>query len=674
MVAARDIYFSDRPRGLRNYPSETRKRRSYDDRWRPNDSKLATLRDQGAEREGDLGWSLEYATAWCYKQLVGNQNEVVSAIDCVRALYGLDGVDKQTPFIVFDPLDRALFGGKLRGMVYMRWKSQVSNSPGTTSAPRVLDGIRRPCIELNKAPFEDGDGHIDDLLDALIHQMIHAFFLVACGAQPKSAQQDDRLLDGLHFGVIMYTIRDITRRCDGGMLDLIFHAAARAGCTDGRNDRRRFIALDPRSCGFGSPPVDGRSHCNHDNRSIRLAQIKNWQVEGYAVAIELGMESKGDVIYDLEGDSQFTEVNRLTGPASSSYVELVWGEKRVMVPREKALQYKSIKRPLEKNEKMELGIPDCEMPIFCQVYNYFTKGSTGCDERYSDNKAGRLNYSKGPPVIVGRSCRSKPARAGLIVHLQVFKIAEAMEFEELQQHIMQRLWAMPSTTDDPVDALKELYSDKDHSGPVHTEMHKWVRCFLARTGEEDDGDDQFGLGRRGGHRDMYRGLTNYHKLMYHHSDRFRELYHRNNALKDVCQLSMAQSMSDSGLIPPEYDPWYGVSESSPLMPNQYPTLTEGMYSGLQMPIRPRPHGLFDPLGLEGVSPLSFRRADRDRARFQDNMGLLGSRLPRQQLDWSDDRLPNGLNVSYKYWPFGSRDMLTEEKRIRTPRMFSEVFY
>ncbi|KAI7676829.1 hypothetical protein KC319_g4271, partial [Hortaea werneckii] len=371
----RDIYYPNfyNPRQL---CANNRRKQQYYTSLPASERKLAVLRDKGLSHAGDLGWTLDYATAWCYRHLTGNQTGVVDAINHLREI---EDVDEETPLIAFDLLDKTLFGHKLDGMVYLKWKTLPSSSPGITSAPGVVKGIPRVCIELNKLPFEDGDGSMDDLLVVLIHQMIHAYFLITCGAQPKGAEPDGRLMDGLHFGVLLLTIRDITMRCRAGELDLIFYAANRTGSNLDRR-KNKFIAINPRGAAAGLSIADGQSHCGHDNRYVRPAQMQNWQVETYSLAIELNMDSKGDQIYDIDGDSNFNAVDRLKGPPSSTYAELIWNEKRVMVPREKAMTFESLSRPLEKNEKMELRVPECDEKVFCQLYNFFTCGSTQRDQ------------------------------------------------------------------------------------------------------------------------------------------------------------------------------------------------------------------------------------------------------------------------------------------------------
>ncbi|KAK4546337.1 hypothetical protein LTR36_002014 [Oleoguttula mirabilis] len=582
-------------------------------------------------------------------------------------------VQQQTPFVIFDFLDKALFGGKLRGMVYMRWKTMVSSSPGTTSAPGVVSDIPRICIELNKSPFEVNEAAIDDLLDSLIHQMIHAFFLVACGAQPKCAKQDGRLMDGLHFGVIMYTIRDITRRCQDGILDLIFYAAERVDYCGGHNDGGGYIAIDPRGGAVGSAPADGQSHCNHDNRKIRPAQIKNWQVEGYSVAIDLDMESKGNDIYDLGADNVLVKSDRLTGPPSSSYVELLWDDKRIIVPREKAVKYKSIKKPLEKNSRMELQVPECDFATFCQVYNFFTKGSTGSEShQFRTENASIGMHTKGPPVILNNASSTAKSDAGLIVHLQLFKVAEAIKFEELEQHVLQQLWSLPATVDDPIEALKILYNDEDTSGPIHSELHKWARAFLLRR-DEGSGEHQLQYGWQNEYQDMCCGSTNYDKLKSFHLERFTELYHRNTALKEDCKIVWAQICMDERVMQPGYSGWCGTPAMTGGSAFGLPTLTESEYREVTRPSMSRTRSFYNPMVPHTTSPLSaFSPSPWLSSRStQDDMVLLPSANRPRRLDWRRTPTPFGLpNRDSRYCGHDGRmkakDLLTDQMFFRRP--------
>lgn len=515
---------------------------------------LEELTEPGLVRHGDLGWTLEYATAHCYRHLNGNRPSIVDVIDTARQA----PLCKRAPFLLFDSLDKTIFQGKLKGMVFLKWRALTDNSPGITSAPGVRD--TRICIELNIRPYEEHDAELDELLDALLHQMIHAYFLVCCGKQTKSTTADGRLLDALHFGVLMYTIMEITGDCQDGPLRLTFYAhkrshlstsATRLSREEGISDyklygarARPFIAIDPHGDTVSSLPNDGQSRCMHDNRRFHGADIRNWQVSNYACAIELEMDEKGSIIYNLEVSGELAPVQRLRGPPSSTYVELIWDEKRVIVPRDKVMELDSLKKPGKREAKYELHMPKCDFHTLKCVWDFIQHRKYSPQYSYLDPATPQRHEDRrGPPTIVhGRGF--DPAD-GVIVHIRVFKCAESMKFSELQKYAMERLYEMPTTADDPIIALKELYNDSNRTKPIHAELHKWARKFLARTDEphhlhmHDHERDRF-LTIYGYQSPSYRGTSNYEKLVSIHGDRFKELYHRNPALKDDSKLVVAQ--------------------------------------------------------------------------------------------------------------------------------------
>ena len=672
-----NVYHSPFYHDQRYYPYEARspdygrRRSSYSNHSRAG-RRTQDLLDKSLDQHGDLGWTLEYATAWSYKFLVGNQTKVADIIDKIRELEELEA---STPYVIFDYLDKALFGGKLKDMVYLRWKSQASYAYGTTSAPGVVPGIPRICIDLNREPFEGGDGDLEDLLDAMIHQMIHAFFLVCCGAQPKGAKQDGRLADGLHFGVLLHTIRDISRQCQDGALSLIFYASNRrkaqephgqntnaygyvSSSSASRDERPAWISINPLGSAVGSAPADGQTHCSHDNRKIRAAEIRSWQVEHYSRAIDLNMEYKGDVIYDLGFEGKLVSTDRLKGPPSSTYIELIWEKKRIMVPREKSLKFESLRKPFAKNNKMELKVPHCSMSILRLLYDFLQH------RLYWEEPSERMakwssTITRGPPVIVA-GIGSVEGACGMLEHIRVFKIAEAMKFGELQEYALKRLYDMPTTSHDPIEALKEVYNDtgRDSGGPIHAELHKWARKFLGRRDDMSSHGD-FGYGRH----DMFQGLSNHDKILQGCSDRFNDLYRRNAALKDDCKLVCADMAMDRTA-----EPWLtGTWDSS------HGAASLGTLSGPARPpvSRSRRWSNGHLLNWHLTTPYSSAATSiSDRIWDDTPVGPTFSRS--RLLDWS---VPSGRafsddRVCQKYYSRDERlknkNLLTGESYIRLP--------
>jgi hypothetical protein len=550
---------SRQSRDDRYYPYDSRQRPQRTDDELPKVQKiLEELTKPGIVRQGDLGWTLEYATAYCYKHLNGNRPCIVDAIDTARQA----PLGKKAPFLIFDSLDRNLFQGFLKGMVLLKWRTLSDNAPGVTSAPDVKD--TRICIELNTRPFDERGAGLDELLDALIHQMIHAYFLVCCGKQGKSDEQDGRLLDALHFGILMYSIQEISGDCEEGYLPLSFYAhrracRSRAACRSQRLDSygrgldrsiaRPYIAIDPHGVTVGPPPNDGQSHCMHDNRRFRGADIRNWQVSNYASAIELDMDKKDSIIYDLDVSGELKPVERLEGPPSSTYVVLVWDGKKVMAPREKALEFESLAKSGKKEGKYELHMPKCDFLTLKCVWDFIQHGKYSPTKEESESEASKgYDEPKGPPIIVHGSGKDKDADTtdGVVVHIRVFKAADSMKFSELQKYSLDRLYDMPTTSDDPIIALREIYEGAE-SKPINAELHKWTRKFLARTDESSHARhacSDRGSPWAGAHHyydsQPYRGTSNYEKLISIHGDRFTELYHSHPVLKDDSKLVVAE--------------------------------------------------------------------------------------------------------------------------------------
>ena len=390
--------------------------------------------------------------------------------------------------------------------------------------------------------------------------MIQAFFLVCCGPQPKDVKQDGRLADSLHFGVILHTIMNIARQCQDRKLQLIFYTATRRNEAHHRiqpfnphgygmgnhmahSEQSSWISVDPRGGITLAAPADGQSHCCHDNRKIQSAQVKNWQVENYSLAIGLSMEEKGDVIYDFGIDGQLVPTDRLKGHPSATYVELIWDMRRIMVSREKALKLPSIRTPLVKDGKFELRVPECSLSVFRLLYDFMQFRETWQEPGETLAKS-TSTHTVGPPVLRNPYALSI-GPSGMLNHIRVFKTAGDMKFKELQYYAFKRLYGMNTTSDDPIEALREIYNEhiQDNGPPIHSELHKWSRKFLARS--EDGGASHNHLGYSG--RGTFFGVTNYAELRAHY--RFQELHRRNMALQDDCRLVYVEMVA-SGIVDP----------------------------------------------------------------------------------------------------------------------------
>ncbi|QIW94682.1 hypothetical protein AMS68_000200 [Peltaster fructicola] len=478
------------------------------------DASIAELQDRDLSVAGDLGWSLGYATAFCYRFIISNRFAIVSAIDDARRI----SLDLQTPFVLFSILDKHLFGGKLAGMVLLTWKAQGSSHPGTTCATRTV--AKRICIQLNSTPFEEHTAGMSHLLGMLIHHMIHAYFLVCCGAQKKGEKQDGRMCDGLHFGVILATINDITLDCQEGSTSIIFHAAGRDTGPNRRLMRGRgsFISLDPVGMSLPPPAVDGRTHCMHDNRNITRAQIMNWQVQDYAKAIGENWADRGDKIF-FWSDGEQERTSRMNAPPSKYYTELIWNKKRFAVPKERVLKYSAIKRLIDQAKHKDAEVPECSADVFDCVCKFITYGGYHASDTFGERNSTEAP-SAGPPVLSSPHNRQG---ASLKLDVQVCKIADAMRFKELREYALKHLYQAEATNDDPIAMLRDIY---DPSKSLSSELQNWARKFLART--DDDGSSYGQI-----------GTSNYEKICNWHEARFTDIFSQYAMLREDCNLVVA---------------------------------------------------------------------------------------------------------------------------------------
>lgn len=84
------------------------------------------------------------------------------------------------PFLVFNELDRKLFRSKLKGNVCLEWSRLYDSVPGRTTRA----GLKHPRITIELSE-KLADTNEEGVVTALLHQMIHAYYLQCCGYQSE---------------------------------------------------------------------------------------------------------------------------------------------------------------------------------------------------------------------------------------------------------------------------------------------------------------------------------------------------------------------------------------------------------------------------------------------------------------------------------------------------------
>jgi len=108
----------------------------------------------------------------------------------------------ELPFYVFNDIDTALFSGVLKGNVYLKWAPLPTALFG-----RTIRAGRSACprIAIELADHVLARGAPEEILEVLVHQMIHAFLLQCCGHRNHDVSGNGHnLRHGLEFSTIAY--------------------------------------------------------------------------------------------------------------------------------------------------------------------------------------------------------------------------------------------------------------------------------------------------------------------------------------------------------------------------------------------------------------------------------------------------------------------------------------
>lgn len=168
------------------------------------------LRDPYLRCDRDLGWNIGWAVAFVVNRLEQSWADAAASLRNIRlqaaAHYG-NGLGQDIPLHIFDKLNPLLFAGYLKNVVFLNTSSLSTSVLGITYThwPGPNPEIKRYSIILNRDVLRNSQPR--DIVATLIHHMIHAYFLVACGGQKEGEVSHGRLAHDLHFGKIMLTVR-----------------------------------------------------------------------------------------------------------------------------------------------------------------------------------------------------------------------------------------------------------------------------------------------------------------------------------------------------------------------------------------------------------------------------------------------------------------------------------
>ena len=535
---------------------------------RPLPALALKLQDPRQRCDRNLRWNIDWAVAFLVDHLDPKNNpDAATVLKAVRqrsvALHK-EGHGLEVPFRIFNTLSNILFAGHLKNAAYLEFRnlhpdvSGATHTQGMGTDPRV----KRVSIYLNKDVLLQAPSR--DLIGILIHHMIHAYFLVACGPELEKEAAYGRLGHGLHFGKIMLTIKNLLS-LNGhpvpcldfghslGMTDRVFfdenHSRQRNPYHQQRHSKRKWYC----------------SHCISDIASLPEGDIDDWynRVCKPLLTLPESLHTLSVQIYNplrhvLE------EIPRAEATPSTQSEEFIHHGKSVLVPSGLIDNFFSIRRAFAKSGSRYFEISDfIEGEIFLRFLELLHRNTYGPDPKHIYAMGVR-----GPPVIKSAS----PGEPYLLTDIKMYKMGVMTGFDELKGTALERMYRHGITHEDPVDLLNALYGDGEPDG----DLKAWTRKFLGKTCA--GGETEWMGGSSSVSEPSNLAKLECHLLGW--KARFHDLRERSSALKYEVSV-VRRELVASGMYVSNgvYGGLMGPLQSAP--PMAWPTPRPGGYLGLQ---------------------------------------------------------------------------------------------
>ncbi|MCJ1433169.1 hypothetical protein MMC27_002528 [Xylographa pallens] len=365
------------------------------------------------------------------------------------------------PFDVFDHIDQALFSGVLKGNVFLKWELLQDGSSGRTSragfaaSPRISIGLSD---NLRRGPPSL-------ILEALVHQMLHAYLLQCCGyREPKAETIGHDLTHDLEYNTLAYLIqkflldREIPRcpACLGSHVDTCPPAL-------------RMSAIKRLPGSYITEPGSSNCEAKPGNITLKSIQDYNHHVKKTTPVPCLKIHDRSPVDSNKVPRplSQYFHIySNLTGKAvaqlrttyktSEKYVEIHFQNRAFPVRLPQGTAPPSLSDRIKSSPVFKVSGDDEE--TFKRLLSFIETGDykpSGSERQPKASSTSRL----GPPSIVEYDASSKPF---LLVDIKVYRLGLDLDFLELKTVALRNLSQQYQTDEDPCAVLEHVY----HGGPV----------------------------------------------------------------------------------------------------------------------------------------------------------------------------------------------------------------
>jgi hypothetical protein len=305
----------------------------------------------------------------------------------------------------------------------------------------------------------------DHIMATLLHHMIHAYFLVACGPQQDGKEIDGRLKHQEHFACIMYKIRELSGRYDDPLpigfghtiplyysLDCGDHEYKKGYRELGRRGYNSFSRSNqyyPNQC----------STCLAHMDEIPEIKIKDWYQNKCIKAVDPD-------IFEIKGRDPRPVATPLSKcPDKKHWIEIVYKKQIYRVDRVRINKFRSFKTQFA-GDKRTLVVPDGLEPLIFTCFMHYLDRNDYLPDIHD------ANGISSAPVIGDRLYESQES---LKTDVKVHRLATFLEFTDLRAKALERLRSYPVCLESPFAILEEIYAPGHE---LNVELRTWAIEFM----------------------------------------------------------------------------------------------------------------------------------------------------------------------------------------------------
>ena len=393
--------------------------------------------------------TLEEATVDVVKHIDANEDEIAYYVEELRQARLVNKSLGCTIMGLFRRFDKWFFMDKLTGHVLVDDVEVIfgPNDSGKTFA-QFHSGNFRAGIALNGGSLE----HVleirerpqaqDLIIAVLLHQMIHAYFLVACGPQDSEKKSNELLTHGEHFGIVLHKIKSTA---PGLPLDF--------GNTmpEISDFRWKYDEFGGRT--FSSQQFADRrkitTECARDVKVLKEEDCKDWYKNKCLKALD------PDIYVFNAATRSFDKKPTSKCGSKSDWVEISHKKDPYKLPKKVVNTFASLKKKFEETRKLEVS-SDIKKEIFEEFICFM------CED--GDDYTQTLSLKK---------C------------IELYQLAASIKFEELKDAMFDAMYGEASriellspTLESLHDVLRAVYA----SSTPDKDLRTWAQDYLRKNG------------------------------------------------------------------------------------------------------------------------------------------------------------------------------------------------